>query len=322
MTNTTADAATQIRPPGEPVRTPLTTLTTLPDEGWGTLAVKDETKQISGAFKYRGTSHRVAGLTPGTRIVAASTGNHASGLSIAASERGLQLTVYVPRTIPQAKLARITTAGARPVLIDGGYDDCEVAARRTAAETGAIFIHSFDETDVIDGHRSLFRECAEQFGLPDVAFVPVGGGGLVTAALREWGGRVRIVGVEYDRAPALVQSLREDRRITLDSAEGMPEGLLVRRIGQIAFDTARQHHLEVVTVNDAELQRAMRRLWHDAGIKAEGAGAAALAAAISRGEPERRALCVVSGGNIDPETWQNWVNGEDRAPSRAAATPA
>lgn len=302
-----------------PVRTPVVKL---PDDTWGELVLKDETKQTSGAFKYRGSSHRVAGFAPGTRLVAASTGNHASGLSTAASERGLQLTVYVPRTIPQAKLARITTAGATPVLVDGGYDDCELAARQTAAETGASFIHSFDDTQVIDGHRSLFRESAEQFGLPDVVFVPVGGGGLVSAALREWGGRVRVIGVEYDQAPALTLSLQQGRRITLDSALGMPEGLLVRRIGQIAFDLAREHDLEVVTVSDAELQTAMRRLWHDSEIRAEGAGASALAAAISRGEPDQRALCVVSGGNIDARTWDEWVLGPDRpatAPTTAAA---
>ena len=295
------------------VRTPLTRL---PAHGWAGLVLKDETQQISGAFKYRGTSHRVAAIAPGTSIVAASTGNHASGLAIAAADRGLSLTVYVPQTIPQAKLARITGAGAQPVLIDGGYDDCEAAARDTAATTGAIFIHSFDDTQVIDGHRSLFREAREQFGagqtqagLPDVVFVPVGGGGLVTAALREWGGQVRIIGVEYDRAPALQQSLQQGRRITLETAAGMPEGLLVRRVGEIAFDTCRQHNLEVITVGDVELQAAMRVLWNDAGIKAEGAGAAALAAALLHPDPQQQALGIVSGGNIDPQTWQSWVNG-------------
>ncbi|GAB6898744.1 threonine ammonia-lyase [Kineosporia succinea] len=295
-----------------PVRTPVTHL---PGGRWKSLAVKDETRQKSGAFKYRGTSHRVAGLPRGTRLVAASTGNHASGLAAASAEAGHRLTVYVPGTTPRVKLDRITGAGAEPVLIEGGYDDCELAARQAAQETGALFVHSFDDDLVIDGHRSLFRECEEQFGLPDVVFVPVGGGGLVTAALREWGGRVRVVGVEYDGAPALERSLSDKERVTLDSATGMPEGLLVRRIGRIAFDTATEHALEVLTVSDADLQVSMRKLWSDAGIRAEGAGAAALAAALHRGIPEHRALCVVSGGNIDEATWRHWVEGPtlDRA---------
>jgi threonine dehydratase len=287
------------------VRTPVTELS---PHGWRGLILKDETKQTSGAFKYRGTSHRAAGLAPGTRIVAASTGNHASGLAFASADH-LKLTVYVPRTTPQVKLDRITGAGAEPVLVDGSYDDCEARARQAAAETGAVFIHSFDDSEVIEGHRSLFREVMEQSGLPDVAFVPVGGGGLVTAALREWGSRVQIVGVEYEGAPAMQRSLKEGERITLDSAAGMPEGLLVRRIGQIAFEACSEYGLEVVTVSDAQLRDAMQVLWREAGIRAEGAGAAALAAALGRPESDARALCIVSGGNIDPAIWSQWVEG-------------
>jgi threonine dehydratase len=286
----------------------LTPVTTLPGHGWRRLTLKDETQQISGAFKFRGTSHRVAELAPGTRIVAASTGNHGSGLAIAAADRGLQLTVYVPRSTPDTKLNRISGAGAQTILVDGGYDDCEVAARQDAGTTGAVFIHSFDDSDVIDGHRSLFRECEVQSGLPDIVFVPVGGGGLVTAALREWGAKLRVIGVEYEHAPAMRLSLRQGRRITLDSAHGMPEGLLVRRIGQIAFETCRRHDLEVLTVSDLEIHSAMRTLWHEAGIKVEGAGASALAAALRRPDPDRRALCIASGGNIDPATWKRWVD--------------
>jgi threonine dehydratase len=300
---------------GPVVRTPVTAL---PSHGWRSLVVKDETRQTSGAFKYRGNGHRVAGLAPGTRVVAASTGNHASGLAVASADH-LDLTVYIPRSTPQAKLQRITGAGARAVLVDGNYDDCEAQAWRVATETGAVFVHSFDDTDVIDGHRSLFREVAEQSGRPDVVFVPIGGGGLITAALREWAGQVRIIGVEYDRAPAMRRSLAEGRRVTLDHAVGMPEGLLVRRVGRIAFETCRDHDLEVVTIGDVEMQNAMRVLWHEAGIRVEGAGAAALAAALGRAEPHLRALTIASGGNIDPAVWSRWVEGPTWT---ATVTPA
>ena len=147
-----------------------------------------------------------------------------------------------------------------------------------------------------------------QSGRPDIVFVPIGGGGLVTAALREWGGKVRVIGIEYEGAPAMQLSLRQGHRITLDSADGLPEGLLVRRIGQIAFETCRHHDLEVITVSDSEIQAAMRTLWHEARIRAEGAGASALAAALGRPDPDLRALCIISGGNIDPDTWERWVS--------------
>lgn len=203
------------------------------------------------------------------------------------------------------------------MLVPGDYDRCEVEARRAAARSGATFVHSFDDTVVIDGHRSLFREVDAQSGAPDVVFVPVGGGGLVTAAIREWGDRVRIVGVEYDRAPVMQRCLDAGRFVEADRAVGMPEGLLVRRIGRIAFRECRQYGLTVVTVGDTALRGAMRLLWRELGIRAEGAGAAALAAALAEPDPSAGALCVVSGGNIDDALWTSWVT--DPTPARATA---
>jgi threonine dehydratase len=278
----------------------------LPGRGWSRLVVKDESQQLSGAFKFRGNHHKLQQLPLGTHVVAASTGNHAAGLATANAGR-LPVTVYVPATTPRAKLDRIAAAGAEAVLIEGGYDDCELEARAASARTGAVFVHSFDDTDLIDGHRTLFREVERQSGLPDVAFVPVGGGGLITAALREWGARVRIVGVEYDQAPAMQRSLAAGERITLDSALGMPEGLLVRRVGEIAFRTCQEHHVEIVLVGDADLRRAMKVLWSDSAIRAEGAGAAALAAALISPDADAHALGIVSGGNINRSLWDEWV---------------
>ncbi|WP_221355950.1 threonine ammonia-lyase [Streptomyces beigongshangae] len=287
-----------------------TRLIRLQPHGWRSVLVKDETRQISGAFKYRGNAHKVAGLSAGSTLATASTGNHASGLAEAASARGLSLRVFVPRTTPLAKRQRITGAGAEVVLVDGGYDDCEVLARKYADDNGAVFVHSFDDPDIIEGHRSLYREVREDAELPDAAFVPVGGGGLVAAGIAEWGrAATRIVGVEYQGAPAMQMSLRAGRRITLDSARGLPEGLLVRRIGARSFQTCRDYGLEIRTVNDGELHRAMRILWAEAGIRAEGAGAAAFAAALQDPDPCKAALCVVSGGNIDDQTWSDCILG-------------
>ncbi|MGW8350857.1 threonine ammonia-lyase [Streptomyces wedmorensis] len=291
----------------QPIRTRVVRLQ---PHGWRDILVKDETRQISGAFKYRGNAHKVAGLPAGSTLVTASTGNHASGLAEAASARGLPLRVFVPRTTPLAKRQRITGAGGDVVLVDGGYDDCEVLARRYADENTAVFVHSFDDPDIIEGHRSLYREVREEAGLPDAAFVPVGGGGLVAAGIAEWGGAAtRITGVEYQGAPAMQMSLRAGRRITLETAKGLPEGLLVRRIGARSFQACKDYGLEVRTVDDMELHRAMRILWAEAGIRAEGAGAAAFAAALRNPDPRKVALCVVSGGNIDDQTWSDCILG-------------
>ncbi|WP_158674715.1 threonine ammonia-lyase [Streptomyces hoynatensis] len=278
--------------------------------GWRAVWVKDETRQISGAFKYRGNAHRVAGLPAGAEVVTASTGNHAAGLACAAAERGLPVRVFVPRTAPLAKRRRIAGAGAEVSLVQGSYDDCEAVARAYAAERAAVFVHSFDDPGIIEGHRSLYREVGEETGPPDVAFVPVGGGGLVTAGIAEWGeGPTRLVGVEYRAAPAMKLSLEAGRRVRLDEARGMPEGLLVRRIGARPFEACLAYGLEVRTVDDRALHRAMRTLWSEAGIRAEGAGAAAFAAALQAPDPRRVALCVVSGGNVDDRVWNDCLLG-------------
>ncbi len=310
MTFTTSDRrAYADGPAGLDALAPIRTRTVEVDpHGWGRIVVKDETEQISGAFKYRGNSHKVAKLPRGSSLVTASTGNHASGLSQAAAWRGAQLLVFVPRSTPRVKQRKIAGAGARIMLVDGGYHDCERLARRYTAKSGAVFVHSFDDPDVIEGHRSLYRESCDQMGQPDVAFVPIGGGGLVTAAIAEWGASTtRIVGVEYAGAPAMKRSLESARPVWLESAVGMPEGLLVRRVGTLAFQACHAYGLDVRVVDDAALGRAMRILWAQAGIRAEGAGAAALAAALQSPEAGSTCLCVVSGGNVDDAVWRRAV---------------
>lgn len=291
---------------GPPVRTPLVSLGSA--HGWRDLLLKDETQQRSGAFKFRGVWQRTGRYPAGTVLVTASTGNHAAALAEAAHARGQHARVYLPAATPAAKVRRVAQWGGETVAVAGGYDDCEAAARADADRGRGVFVHSFDDAGIIAGHRSLFAEAAAQGGLPDVVYLPLGGGGLITAALHEWAAAgVRIVGVEYAGAPAMGASLAAGRRVTLDSAAGLPEGLLVRRIGALAFEACRSGRPDVVSVEDHELHRAMALLWTHAGIRAEAAGAAALAAALRERGPGRRALAVVSGGNIDETLWQHCV---------------
>jgi threonine dehydratase len=304
-----------------PVVTPL-----VPFRGqhrWRRLTLKDETRQHSGAFKYRGAWHRTSLLPPESTLVTASTGNHAAGLATAARARGHRLLVFVPHDTPAAKLQRIAGHGAEVRPVAGDYDDCEALARARAAAGHGTFVHSFDDDDIITGHRGLFCEAAEQGGLPDVVYVPVGGGGLVTAALREWAGRgVEVIGVEYEPAPAMRRSLAQGHRVRLTSATGLPEGLLVRQIGRLPFTACRASGTGIVTVDDRALHRAMALLWRGNGIRAEAAGAAALAAALAAGDSQRTAMAVVSGGNVDDSTWLSCraAAGDETASAAEAAT--
>jgi threonine dehydratase len=267
--------------------------------------IKDETKQVSGAFNYRGIRYRLASAASGRGMVTASTGNHAAGLAMAARGKMRDLDAFVPATTPAAKLRRIDRHGARLHLIEGGYDDCERLARAYAARHGLDYIHAFDDPQVIAGHQSLFSEIGRVAALPDMAFVPVGGGGLVSAAITAWGRLgTRVIGVEHCCAPAMAQSLRAGRPVSAQVLTGAAEGLLIKRVGDYPFAVCSDYGLAVETVDDSEIEAAVRFLYVEAGIRAEFAGAAALAAALRYHAPGKRALCVISGGNIDDQRWE------------------
>jgi threonine dehydratase len=280
-----------------------------PSGAWRSIWLKDETRQITGAFKYRGTSHRVRALPLGVRIVAASTGNHGLGVATAAQRCGQTTVVFLPLSTPQAKQRALAGTGAVVVHIDGDYDACESAARAYADSVNGEFVHSFDDANVIAGHRTLCAEVDRDAVAPiDAAFVPVGGGGLLAACLLHWGGRIPIVGVEIDTAPALATSLRVGERVCLPPTRGWTEGLLVRQIGATAFGLASQHRTRVVVIDSSAIRRALQGLWVYHDIRAEGAGAAALGAALADdSHPGAQCLCVVSGGNIDDRLFAELV---------------
>lgn len=264
--------------------------------------LKDETRQETGAFKFRGNIAKLSRSRGHFNVVAASTGNHGLGLSTAARALGLSATVFVPATTPLKKQDGIRRAGAELIRVAGDYDSCEQAARAYSASHSHLYVSSFDDDEIIEGHRSLFREVDEAGIRFDTVFVPTGGGGLLSACIRHWGGRVkRIVGVESASAPAMKMSLDCRQRVYLPRAEGTAEGLLVRRVGEIAFRLCSQFRPQIVTVTDQQMEQAVRLLWQHNGIRAETAAAASLAAALSYPAPLGNCLCVVSGGNIDDE---------------------
>lgn len=286
----------------------VTPLLDIPTECWGTLTVKDETKQVSGAFKYRGIRHKLMSIPRGSGLVTASTGNHAAGLAIAAQDKGCNLHVFVPATTPEAKLRRIEERSARLHLIEGSYDDCARLARVYGTRHGLNYIHSFDDPKIIEGHQALFSEITRVAPLPDMVFAPIGGGGLVSAAIKAWGrSGARVIGVEHSCAPAMAESLRAKRPVDLQVPVGPAEGLLVQRVGDHPFAICSDYGLTVETVDDQEIETAIQLLYIEAGIRAEYAGAAAMAAALRYRQPEKRALCIISGGNIDDHRWRKCV---------------
>ncbi|MBT2565110.1 pyridoxal-phosphate dependent enzyme [Arthrobacter sp. ISL-85] len=277
-----------------------TPLVAVPGRAAG-IYVKDETEQLTGAFKIRGVSAKLlqdAGHGP---VCTASTGNHGAAVAQVAKLLRRQAVIFVPSDTPQAKTERIVRSGATLRLFDGDYTSCAAAAEKWALREGATYIPSFDDPDIIRGHMGLFREIIEELDEePSCVWVPVGGGGLLSASLLSMPSRTRIIGVELEGADALRQSLAAGRRLTIEVPRGVAEGLCVRQVGALPFHIASLARVAVVAVSVGQLEEAVRELWYTAGIRAELAGAAAYAAASSYSSRIQGShVAVVSGGNID-----------------------
>ncbi len=273
------------------------------------LWLKDETQQIGRSFKFRGTYHRLLEEKPGTTVVTASTGNHGMGVSLAAQKLGLQVQIFVPAHISTVKAQALVDLGADVERVEGGYDECVQEALRFETETGAPYISSLDDPLVVHGHTSLFHEIREQSeNLLDALFLPVGGGGLLAGCLEAYQEtEMRIVGVELECVPSMKIALATQERVLLPAARSLAEGMLVRQAGALPFQKAQAYqHLSIELVSEEEIERALSLLWAYNGIRAEGAGASAVASALRYLEqaPGEKVAAVISGGNIDEKVFQ------------------
>ncbi|WP_242319899.1 threonine/serine dehydratase [Bacillus cereus group sp. BfR-BA-01349] len=276
----------------------------------GKIYVKNETQQTSGAFKFRGNVNKLSKYPTGTKVVTASTGNHAKGLTLAASVLGLKAIIFLPKLTPLKKIEGIIeNIHVEIIFIDGDYTRCEIEAKKYALNNNLIFISSFDDIDIIEGHKTLCREidCSNiQF---DTVYVPIGGGGLISACLEHWKSEKNIIGVELDSAPAMKLSLDSGERIRINECSGFAEGLLVREVGRIPFEICNKYKPEIMTVSEHSIKRAIKILWEENGMKSEGAGAASFAAAME--ESKKRAgncICIISGGNINDDLFSAIIN--------------
>jgi threonine dehydratase len=277
------------------------------------LWLKDETKQVGKSFKFRGTYHRLLEEAPGTNVVTASTGNHGMGVSLAAQMLDLSVQVFVPAHISTVKAQALIQLGAKLEKVVGGYDECVQKALCFSRETGAPYISSLDDLSVVHGHSSLFHEIREQAkGELDAVLLPVGGGGLLAGCLECYqDSGMHIIGVELECVPSMKIALESNERVLLPQAHTIAEGMLVRQAGILPLERAKAYpHFNVELVSEEEIQHALYLLWKHNNIRAEGAGASAVAVALRYLEknPEQKVAAVISGGNIDEETFQTAVS--------------
>ena len=287
--------------------TPMEGLRGLSDKVGGPVLLKCENLQRTGSFKIRGAYVRIARLTEEERahgVVAASAGNHAQGVALAASLLGCASTVFMPEAAPLPKVAATRAYGAHVRHAGHTVDEALVAARAFAEETGAVLIHPFDHEDIVAGQGTVGLEIAEQ--CPDVRTVVVctGGGGLVAGiavALKALLPDVRVVAAQAAGAASYTPSLEAGVPVPLLAMTTMADGIAVGCPGELPFAIVRDLVDSVVSVDEEALSRALLLALERAKLVVEPAGAAALAAVME--DPtafEPPVVVVLSGGNIDP----------------------
>jgi threonine dehydratase len=289
------------------VRTPMEESRWLSALAGGPVSLKCENLQRTGSFKIRGAYVRISRLSAEERahgVVAASAGNHAQGVALAATTLGIASTVFMPEGAPIPK-EKATRGYGADVRFHGRYlEDALVEARRFADETGAVLIHPFDHRDIVAGQGTAGLEVLEQE--PDVrtVLVPTGGGGLLAGmaiAIKALRPDVRVVGVQAEGAAAFPGSLRAGSPVPLASMTTMADGIAVGRPGDITFAAVQEHCDDIVTVSEESLSRALLALVERAKMVVEPAGAAAVAALLDAPTSfETPVVAVLSGGNIDP----------------------
>ncbi|HEX5265941.1 MAG TPA: threonine ammonia-lyase [Acidimicrobiales bacterium] len=285
--------------------TPVTTSGTISRLAGRPVLFKPEHLQRTGSFKIRGAYNRIAGLAPGTRVVAASAGNHAQGVALAARLTGRAATIFMPANAALPKVEATRAYGAEVRLEGEGVDDCIDLARGFGEDGGHVYVPPFDDPDVMAGQATVGWEMAREAPEAAVAVVPVGGGGLLggtAAALAHWAPGMRVVGVEAEGAASMRAALDAGRPVRLDGVATIADGIAVREVSWLTLAHVRAYVDDLVTVSDEEISRAMLLLLERAKWLVEPAGAAALAAVLAGRVPEGRGpvVVVLSGGNVDP----------------------
>ena len=285
--------------------TPLLSTRSLSERCGGRVVLKAENLQRTGSFKLRGAMHKLTRLGDVEGVVAGSAGNHGQSLAYAARVKGMRCEVFMPREAAVAKVAAVEAFGGAVHLGGDSVDDCVAAARERAANSGAAFVHPFDDPDIIMGQSTLGLELLED--VPDMAtvVVPVGGGGLLTGvagAIKTQRPGVRVIGVQVESCSPFVDALRGEATARVPPAATIADGIAIKRPGEITLALARRWVDEMVVVGEADIADAMVWLLERSKLVVEGGGAVGVAALLSgRIVPSAQGstVIVLSGGNVD-----------------------
>ena len=279
----------------------------------GRIYLKPENMQYTGAYKVRGSYYKISTLSEEERkrgLITASAGNHAQGVAYAASKFGCKATIVMPTVTPLIKVNRTKSYGAEVILHGDVYDDACAYALKLAEEKGYTFVHPFDDLDVACGQGSIAMEIVQELPTVDYILVPIGGGGLVTGIstlAKMLNPKIKVIGVEPKSAASMTAALKAGEPVTLESANTIADGTAVKRVGETIFPYVQENIDDVLLVEDDELIGVFLDLVENHKMVVENSGLLTVAALKQLDLKGKKAVSVLSGGNMDVITMSSVV---------------
>ncbi len=280
------------------------------------LYLKPENLQITGSFKVRGAAYKIAMLSDEEKakgVIACSAGNHAQGVALAATKSGVKSLICLPDSAPISKVEATKGFGADVCLVEGCYDDAYQRALEIKEREGYTFVHPFDDVNVIAGQGTIALEVLNDLDNIDAIIVPVGGGGLISGiayTAKQIRPSIKVYGVQSAGAPSMYNSIKKGKIQALKAVQTIADGIAVKQPGENTFKIINEYVDDIALVSDDEISSAILALIENQKMIAEGAGAAAVAAAMFGKFPidGKCVVCIVSGGNIDVTSLSRVIN--------------
>ena len=276
--------------------------------------IKPENLQKTGSFKIRGAYNKISNLTDAERkkgVIASSAGNHAQGVAYAAKESGIKAVIVMPKSTPLIKVESTKQYGAEVILYGDVYDDAFKKAKELEEKEGYIFVHPFNDEEVLYGQGTIALEILEKLPETDIIIVPIGGGGLISGiacAAKILKPGIKIIGVEPEGAASAYESIKQNKIIELKEANTIADGTAVKKIGELNFEYIKKYVDEIITVSDYELMEAFLLLVEKHKIIAENSGILSVAATKKIKEKNKKVVSLISGGNIDVLMISSMIN--------------
>ena len=279
----------------------------------GKIYLKPENMQYTGAYKVRGAYYKISTMSEEERkkgLVAASAGNHAQGVAYAAKKFGCKATIVMPTITPLIKVNRTKSYGAEVILHGDVYDDACAYSMKIAEEQGCTFVHAFDDLEVATGQGSIAMEIVQELPTVDYILVPIGGGGLITGVAtlaKMLNPKIKIIGVEPAAAASMTAAIAAGEPVTIEKADTIADGTAVKRVGDNIFPYAKENIDQILTVQDDELIGVFLDMVENHKMIVENSGLLTVAALKQLDLKGKKAVAILSGGNMDVITMSSIV---------------